>query len=243
MNVDLVDARSGVDTVDTADLEPVDGASRRDRVRVFLVDDHVVVRAGVRVLLEASGEVEVVGESGTVADAVHRIAATGPDVAVIDVRLPDGSGTELCAVVRERHPSIACLILTSFADDEALFESIRSGAAGFLLKQVRADGLLEAVVKVAAGESLVDSTVTARLLDRVRNPQPATDPRLELLTPLERSVLRLVADGLTNRQIAPQVHLSESTVKNYVSSILHKLGVSRRTEAAVFALRSGEFED
>lgn len=213
------------------------------KISVFLVDDHLVVREGVRVVLEQSGEIEVVGEAATAKEAVQRIAATRPRVAVIDVQLPDRPGTDLCAEIRSAHPDTACLMLTSFADDEALFESISAGAAGFVLKQVRGDGLVEAVERVAAGESLIDASVTARLLERIRNPQSTTDPRLASLTTLERAILRHVVDGLTNREIAPLVNVSEKTVKNYVSSILHKLGLSRRTEAAVFALRSGEFDD
>ncbi|MFZ9628137.1 MAG: response regulator [Ilumatobacteraceae bacterium] len=213
------------------------------KISVFLVDDHLVVREGVRVVLEQSGAIEVVGEAATAKEAIQRIGATRPKVAVIDVQLPDRAGTELCADIRAAHPDTACLMLTSFADDEALFESISAGAAGFVLKQVRGDGLVEAVERVAAGESLIDASVTARLLERIRNPQALTDPRLASLTTLERAILRHVVDGLTNREIAPLVNVSEKTVKNYVSSILHKLGLSRRTEAAVFALRSGEFDD
>lgn len=213
------------------------------KISVFLVDDHLVVREGVRVVLEQSGDIEIVGEAATAKEAMQRIAATRPRVAVIDVQLPDRPGTELCADIRASHPETACLMLTSFADDEALFESISAGAAGFVLKQVRGDGLVEAVERVASGESLIDASVTARLLERIRNPQSSTDPRLASLTTLERAILRHVVDGLTNREIAPLVNVSEKTVKNYVSSILHKLGLSRRTEAAVFALRSGEFDD
>lgn len=213
-----------------------------EKISVFLVDDHLVVREGVRVVLEASGSIEVVGEASTSKEALQRIAATRPQVAVIDVQLPDRAGTELCADIRAAHPETACLMFTSFADDDALFDSISAGATGFVLKQVRGDGLVEAVERVASGESLIDASVTARLLDRIRNPQATSDPRLASLTTLERAILRHVVDGLTNREIAPLVNVSEKTVKNYVSSILHKLGLSRRTEAAVFALRSGEFD-
>lgn len=218
-------------------------SDEQEKISVFLVDDHLVVREGVRAVLESSGAIEVVGEAGTSKEAMQRIAATRPQVAVIDVQLPDRTGTELCADIRAAHPSTACLMLTSFADDTALFDSISAGAAGFLLKQVRGDGLVDAVERVAEGESLIDASVTAKLLERIRNPQAATDPRLASLTTLERAILRHVVDGLTNREIAPLVNVSEKTVKNYVSSILHKLGLSRRTEAAVFALRSGEFDD
>jgi DNA-binding NarL/FixJ family response regulator len=206
---------------------------------VFLIDDHAVVREGVRSILEASGDVEVVGEAGTCEDAIRRLRAVHPRVAVIDVQLPDGSGTELCRDIRSEHPDVACLMLTSFAKDDALFESIMAGASGFVLKQIRLDELVVAVRRVAAGESLIDPTLVGKLLERIRHPATDVDPRLASLTPLERSILKLLVEGLTNREIAPHVHMSEKTVKNYVSSILHKLGLSRRTEAAVFALRTG----
>ncbi|CAB4542577.1 MAG: response regulator [Actinobacteria bacterium] len=210
-----------------------------DRIQVFLIDDHAVVREGVRSILEASGDVEVVGEAGTCEDAIRRLRAVHPRVAVIDVQLPDGSGTELCRDIRSEHPDVACLMLTSFAKDDALFESIMAGASGFVLKQIRLDELVVAVRRVAAGESLIDPTLVGKLLERIRHPATDVDPRLASLTPLERSILKLLVEGLTNREIAPHVHMSEKTVKNYVSSILHKLGLSRRTEAAVFALRTG----
>lgn len=211
-------------------------------VSVFLVDDHAVVRSGLRALLDATGTIRVVGEAGTAADAVPRVAATRPDVVVIDVQLPDGPGYELCAVLRAAHPRIACLMLTSFADDEALFGSIRAGAAGYLLKQVRSEGLVDAIHRVAAGGSLIDPSVMARLLERIRNPEPELDPRLQSLTPHELAILKLMAAGLTNRDIAPRVNLAEATVKNYVSTILRKLGFTRRTEAAVFASQAGMLE-
>jgi DNA-binding NarL/FixJ family response regulator len=210
-------------------------------IRVFLVDDHPVVRDGVRSILEHHGGIEVVGEAGTKREALQRIAATRPRVVVIDLKLPDGTGTELCAAIRASFPDMGCLIFTSYADEEALFESIKAGADGFMLKNTKASGLAEAIEKVAAGGSLIDASVTSRLLDHIRNPRPASDPRLASLTALERSILTHVAEGRTNRDIAPLVHVSETTVKNYVSSILRKLNLSRRTEAAVFALRSGEF--
>lgn len=210
-----------------------------DRIQVFLIDDHAVVREGIRSILEASGDVEVVGEAGTCEDAIRRLRAVHPGVAIIDVQLPDGSGTELCRDIRSEHPDVACLMLTSFAKDDALFESIMAGASGFVLKQIRLDELVVAVRRVAAGESLIDPTLVGKLLERIRHPATDVDPRLASLTPLERSILKLLVEGLTNREIAPHVHMSEKTVKNYVSSILHKLGLSRRTEAAVFALRTG----
>jgi two-component system, NarL family, response regulator DevR len=209
-----------------------------NRIPVFLLDDHEVVREGVRQLLEASGEIEVVGEAGTVADALARIPAVRPAVCVLDVQLPDGTGVEVCREVRSNYPEIACLMLTSFSDDEALFQSVIAGAAGYVLKQIRGNDLVGAVKRVAAGESLIDPALTGRLLERLRNPKPVEDPRIASLTPLERTILELIAEGMTNRQIANKVNLAEKTIKNYISSILMKLGMSRRTEAAVFAVRS-----
>lgn len=208
-------------------------------VTVFLVDDHAVIRSGLRALLDATGRITVVGEAGSAAEALPRVAATQPTVVVIDVQLPDGPGYELCAAIRAAHPEIACLMLTSFADDEALFGSIRAGAAGFLLKQVRSEGLVSAIELVANGGSLIDPSVTERLLDKIRNPSPEVDPRLRSLTEHEMAILRHMASGLTNREIAARVNLAEATVKNYVSTILRKLGFTRRTEAAVFALKAG----
>jgi len=205
-------------------------------VRVFLLDDHEVVRRGLRDLLEAEGDLVVVGEAGTAEEALSRIPPTRPDVAVLDVRLPDGSGVEVCRDIRSRHPEIQCLILTSFADDEALFQAIMAGAAGYLLKQVKGQDLVAGVRQVARGQSLLDPAVTARVLERLRS-GPETDERLSRLTNQERKILDLIADGLTNRQIAEHVHLAEKTVKNYVSNLLTKLGMERRTQAAVYAAR------
>ena len=208
------------------------------RIPVFVVDDHVVVREGVRAVLEASERITVVGEAGSCGEALDRISATRPRVVVIDVQLPDGSGVEVCRDVRSAHPDIACLMFTSFARDDALFDSILAGAAGYLLKQVKGADLVDAIVRVDQGESLLDPGVTGMLLDRLRNPRPVSDPRMASLTPLEHQILGHLVEGLTNREIAREVNVSEKTVKNYISSILHKLGVSRRTEAAVYALRS-----
>ena len=205
-------------------------------MRVFLLDDHEVVRRGLRELLEAEGDLEVVGEAGSAADALSRIPPTTPDVAVLDVRLPDGDGVEVCREVRSRHPEIQCLILTSFSDDEALFQAIMAGAAGYLLKQVKGNDLVDAVRRVANGQSLLDPAVTTRVLERLRT-GPETDERLDSLTDQERRILDLIAEGLTNRQIAEQVHLAEKTVKNYVSNLLSKLGMERRTQAAVYATK------
>ncbi|MFO7590574.1 MAG: response regulator transcription factor [Acidimicrobiia bacterium] len=205
-------------------------------MRVFLVDDHEVVRRGLRDLLEAEGDLTVVGEAGTAEEALSRIPPTRPDVAVLDVRLPDGSGVEVCRDIRSHHPEIQCLILTSFADDEALFQAIMAGAAGYLLKQVKGQDLVAGIRQVALGQSLLDPAVTARVLERLRS-GPETDERLARLTSQERKILDLIADGLTNRQIAEKVHLAEKTVKNYVSNLLTKLGMERRTQAAVYAAR------
>ncbi len=209
-------------------------------IRVFLLDDHQVVREGVRHLLELSGEIQVVGEAANCADALTRIPAARPAVAILDVQLPDGSGVEVCRDIRSAHPEIACLMLTSFSDDEALFQSIMAGAAGYVLKQIRGNDLVATVKRVAAGESLSDPAITSRLLERLHHPQPQEDSRLASLTKLEHVILDHIAEGLTNRQIAGKVNLAEKTVKNYVSSILMKLGMARRTEAAVFAVRAAE---
>ncbi len=203
-------------------------------IRVFLLDDHEIVRRGLRELLESEGDIEVVGEAGTAEEALSRIPPTKPQVAVLDVRLPDGNGVEVCRDVRSRHPEIQCVMLTSFSDDEAIFQAIMAGASGYLLKQVKGNDLVDAVRRVAGGQSLLDPGVTARVLERLRTP-PETDERLARLTEQERRILDLIADGLTNRQIAEQVHLAEKTVKNYVSNLLTKLGMERRTQAAVFA--------
>jgi two-component system, NarL family, response regulator DevR len=207
-------------------------------VRVFLLDDHEIVRRGVKELLETEGDLEVVGEAGTAAEALARIPPTRPDVAVLDVRLPDGDGVQVCREIRSAHPEIQCLMLTSFADDEALFQAIMAGASGYVLKQIKGADVVEAVRSVAAGRSLLDPSVTARVLERLRKGSEE-DELLARLSPQERNILRLIADGLTNRQIAEQVHLAEKTVKNYVSNLLAKLGMERRTQAAVYAARLG----
>lgn len=203
-------------------------------IRVFLLDDHEVVRRGLRDLLEAENDIEVVGEAGLAEEAIRRIPASRPDVAILDGRLPDGSGIDVCRDIRSRHPEINVLILTSYDDDQALFSAIMAGAAGYLLKQVRGTDLVDSVRHVAAGQSLLDPAVTARVLERLRN-GPEEDPALDQLTPQERRILALIADGLTNRQIGAEMFLAEKTVKNYVSSLLAKLGFERRTQAAVFA--------
>lgn len=206
---------------------------------VFLLDDHEVVRTGLRALLEASDDIEVVGEASTVADALSRIPPTKPNVAILDVRLPDGSGVEVCREIRSSHPEIACVMLTSYADDEALMASIMAGAAGYVLKQVGSLDLLDTIRRAGAGQSLLDPALTERVLARLRE-GPAVDPRLATLTPQERRILDLIAEGYTNRQIAETMFLAEKTVKNYVSNLLAKLGMERRTQAATFAARLNE---
>ncbi|MEO5709750.1 MAG: response regulator transcription factor [Nocardioidaceae bacterium] len=203
-------------------------------IRVFLLDDHEVVRRGLRDLLESDGDIEIVGESGTAQEATSRIPALRPDVAVLDARLPDGSGIDVCRDVRSVDPDIKALILTSYDDDEALFAAILAGAAGYLLKQVGGHDLVDAVRRVAAGQSLIDPTLTARVLERLRH-GPEEHEELASLTGQEHKILALIAEGLTNRQIGERLFLAEKTVKNYVSSILAKLGLERRTQAAVLA--------
>lgn len=205
-----------------------------DKIRVYLLDDHEVVRQGLRALLESAGDIEVVGESGSAVDAAHRIPALRPDVAVLDGRLPDGTGVEVCREVRSVDPTIRALILTSYDDDEALFAAIMAGASGYVLKEIKGNDLVSAVRQVAAGNSLIDPALTARVLDRVRNPS-STAPEFSELTEQELKLLGHIAEGLTNRQIGERMFLAEKTVKNYVSSILAKLGLERRTQAAVLA--------
>jgi two-component system response regulator DevR len=205
-------------------------------IRVFLLDDHELVRRGIRVLLEQEPDVEVIGEADTAQDATARIPALRPDVAILDARLPDGNGIDVCRDIRSVDPSIRALILTSYDDDEALFAAIMAGAAGYLLKQVRGTDLVSAVRLVAAGQSLLDPAVTQRVIERIRQ-GPQEPDELKSLTDQERRILELVAEGLTNRQIAERMYLAEKTVKNYVSSILAKLGLERRTQAAVFAAK------
>ncbi|MCM0677408.1 response regulator transcription factor [Micromonospora phytophila] len=205
-------------------------------IRVFLLDDHEVVRRGLADLLQSSGDIEVVGESGLAQEASRRIPALKPDVAILDARLPDGNGIDVCRDVRAVDSSIKGLILTSYEDDEALFAAIMAGAAGYVLKQIRGTDLVDAVRRVAAGQSLLDPAITARVLERIRS--GVEQPReLKSLTEQERRILEYVAEGLTNREIAGRMFLAEKTVKNYVSSVLAKLGLERRTQAAVLATR------
>jgi two-component system, NarL family, response regulator DevR len=205
-------------------------------IRVFLLDDHEVVRTGLRELLEHDGDIEIVGESGSALEAIARIPALRPNVAVLDARLPDGNGIDVCRQVRSVDPSIQGLILTSYEDDEALFAAIMAGAAGYVLKQIRGTDLVDAVRRVASGQSMLDPAVTQRVLERIRSGVEAPN-ELKSLTEQERRILMHVAEGLTNREIAAKMFLAEKTVKNYVSSLLAKLGLERRTQAAVLATK------
>ncbi|NYI05315.1 DNA-binding NarL/FixJ family response regulator [Allostreptomyces psammosilenae] len=209
-------------------------------IRVFLLDDHEVVRRGVHELLCGEPDIEVVGEAGTAAEALNRLPATRPDVAVLDVRLPDGNGVEVCREVRSQLPEVQCLMLTSFADDEALFDAIMAGAAGYVLKDIRGTDLLSAVRQVAAGNSLLDPVATGRVMERLRHGVESgerADDRVAELTEQEHRILELIGEGLTNRQIGARLHLAEKTVKNYVSSLLAKMGMERRTQAAAYVAR------
>ena len=205
-----------------------------EKIRVYLLDDHDVVREGLRFLLESTDDIEVVGDSASAVDAAARIPSLRPHVAILDARLPDGSGIEVCRTVRAIDPTIQALVLTSYDDDEALFAAIMAGAAGYVLKEIRSADLVEAVRQVAAGKSLIDPSLTAKVLERVRS-GPTVAPELADLTEQELAILGHIAEGLTNRQIGEQMFLAEKTVKNYVSAILAKLGLERRTQAAVLA--------
>ncbi|MCU1659676.1 MAG: DNA-binding response regulator [Pseudonocardiales bacterium] len=202
-------------------------------IRVFLLDDHEIVRRGIADLLESEPDIAVVGEAGTATDALARIPAARPHVAVLDARLPDGSGIDVCRDIRSSMPEVSCIILTSYDDDDAIFAAVMAGAAGYLLKEIRGSSLVDAIRQVADGKSLMDPAVTGRLLARLRDGAPQ-DTRLASLTDREREVLTLITEGLTNRQIGERLFLAEKTVKNYVSGLLAKLGMERRTQAAVY---------
>ena len=204
-------------------------------IRVYLLDDHEIVRRGIRELLESEGDIVVVGESGLAVEASRQIPALRPHVAVLDARLPDGSGIEVCRDIRSQDSTIAALILTSYDDDDALFSAIMAGAAGYVLKQVRGHDLVNTVRQVAAGHSMLDPGVTTQVLERIRR-GPPTDPALEQLTTQELRVLELIGEGMTNRQMAQAMFLAEKTIKNYVSSLLAKLQLDSRTQAAIFSV-------
>jgi DNA-binding NarL/FixJ family response regulator len=208
-------------------------------IRVFLLDDHEVVRRGIRDVLESEPDITVVGEAGTAAEALARVPAVQPDVAILDVRLPDDDGVSVCRELRSKLPNLACLMLTSFGDDEALLSAIMAGASGYLLKQVRGSDIVGAVRTVAAGGSMLDPRMTATVIQRLREPPTGEDP-IAALSDQERRVFDLIGDGLTNRQIGEQMFLAEKTVKNYVSGVLAKLGMQRRTQAAALAGRLHE---
>jgi two-component system response regulator DevR len=202
-------------------------------IRVFIVDDHELVRRGLTDLLTTTTDLIIVGEAATAGDALRRIPAAAPDVALLDARLPDGSGIDVCREIRSSQENVKCVILTSYDDDEALFAAVMAGASGYLLKQIGGNSLVEGIRQVAAGRSLLDPAVTQKLLDRLRNPVEP-DPVAGSLTAREREILDLIADGYTNRQIGERLFLAEKTVKNYVSGLLTKLGMQRRTQAAVY---------
>ncbi|MCV2458516.1 response regulator transcription factor [Streptomyces sp. ICN988] len=211
-----------------------------DPIRVFLLDDHEVVRRGVRDLLDDEPDITVVGEAGTVEQALVRVPALRPHVAVLDVRLPDGDGVGVCRELRSRMPELACLMLTSFDDEEALLDSIMAGAAGYVLKQIQGSDLVSAVRTVAAGQSLLDPSAATKLMARLRGEQAKEEAPEALpgLTEREREILALIGEGLTNRQIGQRLYLAEKTVKNHISRLLAKLGVERRIQAAVIATQA-----
>ena len=207
------------------------------QIRVFLLDDHEIVRRGVRELLESSPDITIVGEAGTASSALARIPPLHPDVAVLDVRLPDGDGITVCRDIRSRMPEVACLMLTSFGDDQAIFDAIMAGAAGYVLKQIRGTDLVGAVRTVASGESMLDPQAASRVMRHMREQAARTDP-LAGLTGQERRILELIGEGLTNRQIGERMFLAEKSVKNYVSALFAKMGMERRTQAAAYAARA-----
>jgi len=232
----LLAARLGRSPTVSAQSRGVQQNDAVAKIRVFLLDDHEVVRVGVRDLLESEGDIEVVGEASTAAEALARVPAVRPDVAVLDVRLPDGDGVSVCRELRSQLPDLKCLMLTSFADDEALLDAVLAGASGYVLKQVRGSDILGAVRTVAGGGSLLDPATAARVMQRMRDQAQQPDP-LAGLSEQERKVLALIGEGLTNRQIGERMFLAEKTVKNYVSNVLAKLGMERRTQAAAFVAR------
>jgi DNA-binding NarL/FixJ family response regulator len=225
---------------DTSQPQASQAARGGAPIRVFLLDDHEIVRRGVRELLEAEADIVVIGEAGTASSALARIPALAPDVAVLDIRLPDGDGVSVCRDIKSSMPEVACLMLTSFGDDEALFDAIMAGAAGYVLKQIRGTDLVGAVRTIASGKSLLDPEAASRVMQRMRDQADHADP-LAGLTPQEQRILELIGEGLTNRQIGERMFLAEKTVKNYVSALFAKLGMERRTQAAAYAARV--FED
>jgi DNA-binding NarL/FixJ family response regulator len=219
-------------TVSTPDGEE----PARGPITVFLLDDHEIVRRGVKDMLEAEGDITVIGEAGTASSALARIPALRPEVAVLDVRLPDGDGVTVCREIRSQMPEVACLMLTSFGDEDALLDAIMAGAAGYVLKQIRGSDLVGAVRTVATGQSMLDPRAATQLMARLRGQTAKHDP-LAGLTPQEKRILELIGEGLTNRQIGERMFLAEKTVKNYISGLFAKLGMERRTQAAALAVR------
>lgn len=211
-------------------------AGEQSPIRVFLLDDHEVVRRGVAAMLNVEPDITVVGEADSVASAMARVPAIRPDVAVLDVRLPDGDGVTVCRDLRSKLPGLVCLMLTSFADEEALFNAVMAGASGYVLKQIKGTDLVSAIRTVASGQSLLDPRSTQRMLDRLRRDADRADP-LSGLTDHERRILELIGEGLTNRQIGERLYLAEKTVKNHVSTVFAKLGMQRRTQVAALAAR------
>jgi len=214
-------------------VDSVIPVTRERPIRVFIVDDHELVRRGLIDLLTTTDDLIIVGEAATAGEALRRIPAAAPDVALLDARLPDGSGIDVCREIRSSHENVRCLILTSYDDDEALYAAVMAGASGYLLKQIGGNSLIDGIRQVAAGRSLLDPAVTQKLLDRLRHPVEP-DPVAGSLTAREREILDLIADGCTNRQIGERLFIAEKTVKNYVSGLLTKLGMQRRTQAAVY---------
>ena len=219
-----------------------DTSGSQRRISVFLLDDHEITRRGVRDVLAAEPDIDVVGEAGTMASALARIPALRPDVAVLDVRLPDGDGVQVCREIRSTIPGTACLMLTSYGDDRVLLGAIMAGAAGYVLKETSESDLVRAVRTVAAGHSMLDSHATHRVMERLRDRMDSADP-LSALSMQEKRVLNLIGEGLTNRQIAERMVLAEKTARNYVSSVLTKLGMHRRAQAAAFVTRLPEMQD
>jgi DNA-binding NarL/FixJ family response regulator len=216
--------------------DPAVDGTHSEPITVFLLDDHEIVRRGVKDMLEAEGDIQVIGEAGTASSALARIPALRPRVAVLDVRLPDGDGVSVCREIRSRLPEVACLMLTSFGDEDALLDAIMAGAAGYVLKQIRGSDLVGAVRTVATGQSMLDPRAASQLMARLRGQSAKHDP-LAGLTPQERRILELIGEGLTNRQIGERMFLAEKTVKNYISGLFAKLGMERRTQAAALAVR------
>jgi DNA-binding NarL/FixJ family response regulator len=208
-------------------------------ITVFILDDHEIVRRGLADLLQTHPRMSIVGEAGSAADAVHRIPAVRPDVALLDVRLPDGSGIDVCREIRSLVPDTRCLMLTSFDDDNALFAAVMAGASGYVLKGIRGASLIEAIEEIAAGRSLIDPSLTERLLERLREPVPVegVDEPVDQLSDREQEILMLITEGLTNRQIGERLFLAEKTIKHYVSGLLSKLGMERRTQIAAYGSR------